>query len=98
MPAAEDQQLAQLIAFYRHYGRCHIEIRGAADATGSQRYNLWLSWRRANAVAEALMADGVDPWRIQVTPRGSADARPGAGQNERRADARVTCEASPPSG
>jgi outer membrane protein OmpA-like peptidoglycan-associated protein len=96
IPAAGNQQLADLKEFYHQQNDYHIEIRGTADASGSERYNVWLSWRRANAVQSALVARGIDPWRIQLTPRGSADAHQGAGLSQRHAEARVTCKPSPP--
>jgi outer membrane protein OmpA-like peptidoglycan-associated protein len=93
--AAENRELSKLIDLFHHYDSCHAEIRGTADATGPEKYNLWLSWQRANAVAAVLTAGGVDPWLIQITPRGSADAHPGADRNQRRAEARVSCGPSP---
>ena len=77
-------------------GECAVEVRGFADRVGSSDYNLSLSWRRANAVTETLVAAGVDPWRIHVVPRGAEEARhhahSGNGDpNDRRAEARITC-------
>lgn len=79
---------------------CRVEVRGFTDRTGTGRYNLWLSWRRANVVAETLVSAGVDPWRIQVVPRGSEEAHAhihrGKGDpHDRRAEARITCPAAP---
>ena len=87
-----NRSLSELIDFFRRGNNCRVEIRSAADGTGSEKYNLWLSWRRANAVATALIAGGVDPWRIQVIARGSSEAHPGADQHQRRAEAKVSCE------
>jgi outer membrane protein OmpA-like peptidoglycan-associated protein len=50
-----------------------LEIRGYADARGSQPYNLALSDRRAHAVLEWLVAHGIDRARLTIAAQGSAD-------------------------
>lgn len=50
-----------------------LEIRGYADARGSQQYNLALSDRRAHAVLEWLVAHGIDRARLTIAAQGAAD-------------------------
>lgn len=52
----------------RHYDKTLIEVDGYTDTTGSDQYNLDLSQRRAESVANVLADDGVNPARL--SPRG----------------------------
>jgi outer membrane protein OmpA-like peptidoglycan-associated protein len=54
---------------------CRIEVRGYTDRSGSVRQNLWLSWRRATAVAATLMDEDVPAERLVVIPRGNEGPR-----------------------
>jgi len=65
----------QLAGVMRKYTKTHITIVGYTDSTGTKRYNLALSRRRAEAVAEQLINDGVQPARLTVEGRGEADPR-----------------------
>ncbi len=47
-----------------------IELRGHADAEGSESYNMELSQRRAQAVADYLQAAGIDSGRIKAVGYG----------------------------
>jgi outer membrane protein OmpA-like peptidoglycan-associated protein len=51
-----------------HYDRTLINVNGYTDTTGAPDYNLKLSRKRAEAVADVLVDDGVNPRRI--SPRG----------------------------
>ncbi|MGH8148996.1 MAG: OmpA family protein [Steroidobacteraceae bacterium] len=65
-----------------------VEVQGYTDGIGSARYNLGLSQRRADAVREYLIGQGVDPG--QLTARGYGKSHPvatnatGAGRAENR--------------
>jgi outer membrane protein OmpA-like peptidoglycan-associated protein len=48
----------------------HILVEGHTDATGSDAYNMLLSFRRAEAVKEYLVAHGVAPERLHVAGMG----------------------------
>jgi len=54
------------------YPRTTVRVIGHADSTGSDAYNLDLSRRRAEAVADFLQAQGVDPQRLEAVGRGEA--------------------------
>lgn len=57
----------------RHYDRTLIEVNGYTDTTGKDTYNLKLSQRRAEAVADVLVDDGINPARI--SPRGFGETQ-----------------------
>jgi outer membrane protein OmpA-like peptidoglycan-associated protein len=47
-----------------------VTVAGHADATGNNAYNMTLSQRRAEAVREALLRDGINQASIAVVGRG----------------------------
>ena len=71
-------------------GQRPIRATGHTDTSGPEAYNMALSLRRANAVKDALVRDGVPAAAITVIGRGEAGP---AGQDRRRraraADRRV---------
>lgn len=58
--------LNNLANSFRQYQQNSIEIVGHTDSTGSHSYNMGLSQRRAQSVADYLLAQGVDPERISI--------------------------------
>jgi outer membrane protein OmpA-like peptidoglycan-associated protein len=48
----------------RKYNQTQIEVAGHTDTTGSEEYNQQLSVRRADAVKNALIQQGINPARI----------------------------------
>jgi len=58
-----------------------LTVKGYCDERGTQEYNLALGERRANAVKNALVAQGVSPSRISVISFGEENAVD-AGHNE----------------
>ena len=64
--------LEQLAAVLRQYPDRRIAVEGFTDSQGSDSYNLSLSDRRAAAVKEALVRQGVDPARIATHGFGTA--------------------------
>jgi len=66
-----------------------IRVEGFTDSRGSDRYNDALSMRRAQAVANALKSDGVDPSRLvaighgESLPVASNNSAAGRQQNRR---------------
>lgn len=51
----------------------NVTIKGYCDERGTREYNLALGERRANAVKNALIAEGVNPNRINVISYGEED-------------------------
>ncbi len=54
-------------------GLSHIEITGYTDTSGPEAYNLKLSERRANTVADYMAAKGTDRSRMVVKGMGEAN-------------------------
>jgi OOP family OmpA-OmpF porin len=50
-----------------------VLVTGHADRIGSDAYNLQLSQRRADAVKDYLVEQGVDPARIQTASKGESE-------------------------
>jgi len=63
-----------------------VRVTGYAGATGLSTITQPLSEARANAVAEALVAEGVQRERLQVTARGESESTPGAGVADRQVE------------
>jgi outer membrane protein OmpA-like peptidoglycan-associated protein len=84
-----DEALGRVAQFMQNQPNTKLRIEGHTDSTGSDSYNEALSQRRAQAVASALMARGVDASRIQAVGRGmelpvaTNDTAAGRQQNRR---------------
>jgi outer membrane protein OmpA-like peptidoglycan-associated protein len=48
----------------QEFDRTLIDVAGHTDSTGTVAYNMTLSQRRANSVAQYLQSQGVDPTRV----------------------------------
>lgn len=66
-----------------------VRLEGNCDNRGSREYNRGLGWRRANAVKQILMQDGVAPNQITTFSWGSEKASLGAGEAVWSKDRRV---------
>ncbi|MBU3059788.1 MULTISPECIES: OmpA family protein [Pseudomonas] len=66
--------LNNLATSFKQYDQNSIEIVGHTDSTGSRQYNMTLSQRRAQSVANYLIAQGVNGMR--VTTRGAGPDQP----------------------
>lgn len=64
------QQLSRVAEFLRQNPDRNVLIEGHTDSTAPDSYNLALSQRRANAVEEFLITQGVEPTRIMATGYG----------------------------
>ena len=69
-PKARDL-LKAMAGVLKRYGSTHINVDGYTDTAGGAALNLRLSEQRARAVADVLMAEGVDRRRAS-RPRASA--------------------------
>lgn len=73
------QEVTRVASILNRYPQTRIEVGGHTDATGSERYNIGLSKRRADAVKNALIQQGVDPSRISTF--GYGESRPVSSSN-----------------
>lgn len=69
---ASASALGKLANYLQQHPDRRVLIEGFTDSVGSNAANLTLSQRRAQAVAEALRARGVDPTRIDTRGYGEA--------------------------
>jgi len=58
---------------FKQKGNARITATGHTDTTGPESYNMALSLRRANAVKDALVRDGVPAPAISVVGKGETD-------------------------
>lgn len=81
--------LARVAATLQDYESSLIDVVGHTDSTGSDAYNMELSQRRANSVANFLTGQGVNPRRVMAYGQGeshpiaSNDTDAGRAQNRR---------------
>lgn len=68
-PGAE-QAFASIAGVLRQYKKTIIHVVGFTDSTGTAQYNRKLSVRRARAVADYLISQGVSAGRIRIAGRG----------------------------
>ncbi|PQJ42831.1 hypothetical protein BTO00_12385 [Vibrio campbellii] len=64
------ERLDNFVNFLNEYPQAQVEITGYTDSSGPAAYNLKLSERRAQAVADYLIAAGIDADRFTVTGMG----------------------------
>lgn len=94
---AHQQAIIELATMLNHYPKTHILIIGYTDTTGPEAYNRKLSIRRAQTVADLLIANHVAEDRIQVQglgnehPIASNNTKYGRAQN-RRVEIKINTE------
>lgn len=82
-------ELDRIVALMQEKATMQIEISGHTDITGSTQYNLKLSEKRANAVANYLAGKNIDKARMTVLffgeskPQESNETRDGRKRNRR---------------
>jgi hypothetical protein len=83
---ADDQRIvAQAAEAFRTTGSARIEVTGHTDTSGSAAYNLRLSERRAQLVADELERQGIAAADLVVIGRGEEDLRIPTADNVREA-------------
>ncbi len=70
----EKEKLVPLVAFLKAHQKRKVLIEGHTDSTGSDTLNLSLSQRRANAVGDILISEGISASRI--TTKGYGESHP----------------------
>ncbi len=67
--------LSRMASVIKKYDKTVVYIVGHTDSTGSEEYNQRLSERRARAVADYFISQGVNPARIHTEGRGEREPR-----------------------
>jgi OmpA-OmpF porin, OOP family len=73
LTAAAMRQLSPLVTLLKEQPKRNIRIAGYTDSSGTESSNLDLSQRRADAVRDFLMENGISPNRIVARGYGEAD-------------------------
>ena len=87
-------ELDRLAQIFKLYPNIVIEVSGHTDNLGNRQYNIQLSQKRAEAVREYIISQGVEPERIVAkgygpdVPRDSNATEEGR-QNNRRVEAKI---------
>ena len=68
------QEIARIASVLNKYPDTRIQVAGHTDQRGSKQYNQQLSWKRAEAVKNALIQQRVHPSRIDA--RGFGESYP----------------------
>jgi outer membrane protein OmpA-like peptidoglycan-associated protein len=76
-----DQVLQAMVAIFKQYPQANFSIEGHTDSDGSRKMNQSLSERRANAVRDYLIANGISADRL--TAKGFGEDNPIANNNTR---------------
>jgi outer membrane protein OmpA-like peptidoglycan-associated protein len=83
------QQVGRIAEFLRAFPERNVLIEGHTDSTGADGYNEQLSLRRAYAVEDFLISEGIDPLRViargygKLYPVATNDTTAGRQQNRR---------------
>jgi outer membrane protein OmpA-like peptidoglycan-associated protein len=75
LSAAARANLDKLVEVLNKYPNTNIEVQGHTDSRGTDEYNMGLSERRANTVADYLKSKGIANNRI--TTKGFGESAPG---------------------
>ncbi|MEZ4399333.1 MAG: OmpA family protein [Kofleriaceae bacterium] len=63
-----------------------VYVIGHTDEAGTEEYNIALSERRAQTVADYLARLGVDPAKLQVVPKGETEPSGEGAERDRRVE------------
>lgn len=89
-------EIDRVAGVIRQYPQTLIRVEGHTDSTGPEEYNMGLSRRRAQAVADLLVQRGVDMSRIQLLGYGeSSPVASNATESGRRMNRRVEIKVAP---
>jgi peptidoglycan-associated lipoprotein len=84
--ASERDRLdANAACFEKSTGK-NAYVAGHTDQTGTEEYNIALSERRGQSVADYLARLGIDPARMQVVPKGETELTGQGDEKDRRVD------------
>ncbi len=96
LKAGAFDEISRVAKVLQQYPETNIRIAGFTDSTGTEVYNQQLSERRAEAVQNALAAQGVNPGRMVATGYGeSQPVANNANEAGRQMNRRVTITIMP---
>jgi peptidoglycan-associated lipoprotein len=84
--AAERDRLEQNSTCIEKNATKNVFLVGHTDASGTDEYNIALSERRAQSVADYLSQLGVDPARLSVVPKGETELTGMGDDKDRRVE------------
>jgi outer membrane protein OmpA-like peptidoglycan-associated protein len=70
---AGQKVIDEAVAAAKDYGAAKVVVTGYTDSAGPASYNLKLSEKRAKAVQDALVAQGIDAGKISAMSKGEED-------------------------
>nr|WP_294526688.1 OmpA family protein [uncultured Rhodopila sp.] len=73
LPDSAHDMVGMIAQLMKETPSIKLRVEGHTDAVGSVAYNVFLSEKRALSVGEYLVAQGVDPARLEVVGRGMAE-------------------------
>ncbi|WP_404341453.1 OmpA family protein [Pseudoalteromonas mariniglutinosa] len=87
--------IAQVASFMKEYADATVVLEGHASAPGDAQYNMALSKKRANDVAQELIKDGIEQARISTVGYGeerlkNTENTVAANAENRRVEAQIT--------
>ncbi len=80
------QEISRVASVLNSYPATRIQVSGHTDEQGSEQYNQYLSWQRAEAVKNALVQHGVNPSRINTVGYGKSRPISTSGAMNRRVE------------
>lgn len=84
-PSERDRLSANVTCIEGTKGK-NVYLFGHTDSSGTEEYNIALSERRAQAVADYMSRLGTDPARMQVVPKGEIEPTGQGDDKDRRVD------------
>ena len=90
LPADAQATTSALAQILTAYPKADVQLNGYADSTGTEPHNVQLGAQRAETVAKALVAQGVDTGRIKTATGGSTNPTDTNASSQGRADNRRT--------
>jgi outer membrane protein OmpA-like peptidoglycan-associated protein len=59
---------------FKQFSRATVNLEGYCDDVGTDAYNFALAWKRAEAVKQALVADGIDSKKMTISSHGKMES------------------------
>jgi signal transduction histidine kinase len=93
LPAAAMKEIKQIASIMLEHRKLRLIVEGHTDSTGSESQNYFLGLKRAEAVKDALVKEGIPASRIQTTSFGETRAiAPEVDEESRGRNRRVELE------